>query len=103
MNFANLPRFGAPIDRALDIIESTLRSLLAAPLTGAVVLAPQVINATDTRVYHGLGRRPRGAFMVQNPSVGAVLADGLVPESVDPSNFIVLRLSTAVSVTLVVF
>lgn len=99
----NLPRFGSPIDRALDAIEGFCRRVALMALADAVVLPPQLINTTDTRIYHGLGRLPVGRFLVKNPGVGDVLADGLVPESKDPANFITLRMSFPGTVTLIVF
>lgn len=89
--------------RAFDAVEQTLGELVAAPLVGAVLVGPVAIGTTDTRVYHGLGRAPRGYLLVKNPGVGVVLADGLVPEATDPSSYITLRLSFAATVTLAVF
>lgn len=103
MTFPALPRFGTAIDRALDIIESALRRLAGMALADAVVLPPQLINTTDTRIYHGLGRLPRGYWIVKSPAVVNVVGDGLVPESKDPANFMTLRMAFPDTVTLIVF
>lgn len=87
----------------VDAVDTSLKKLAASPLVDAVVLPPQVINTTDTRIYHGLGRLPVGYFLVKSPSVVNVLGDGLVPESKDPTNYIVLRMAFSDTVTLVVF
>lgn len=103
VNFKALPRTGnALLDRIVIAIEAALGALVDAPLVQAVVLPPQTIGITDTRVYHGLGRPLRGYLLVRAPASTA-LFDGAAAETVDPSNFVTLRVSAAASVTIAVF
>jgi hypothetical protein len=97
-----LPRFGerSQVD-LIERLERAINALEASPLAGAVVLAPQAIGVTDTRVYHGLGQAPR-YFWVVRSSADVRVFDGAVPEATDPQNYITLRASSAQTVTLAV-
>lgn len=98
-----LPRFGdIDQDRISDALEDAIGDLVSAPLADARVLAPQLVGVTDTRIYHGLERRPVGYFVAKAPADVRVF-DGATAEANDPSHFITLRASSAQTVTLVVF
>ncbi len=62
-------------------------------------LKEQAIATSDTRVYHGLGRAARGRIIVYQS------ADARVWDvaSSNPSEYMVLRASAAVTVKLMVF
>lgn len=98
-----LPRVAVPgmLD-LVDRMERSLNELEAAPLAGAVVLPPQTIGTTDTRVYHGLGRQVR-YFWVVDAAADVRVFRGAVAETVDPANYISLRASSAATVSLAVF
>lgn len=99
-----LPRDGTVIQREIqDKTERAIRQLEASVLDG-MTLVPATVNATDTRVYHGLGRVPLGYWIVRCASVGVTVADGLSPETADPQNYIILRCSAGTTaLTLAVF
>lgn len=87
---------------ALTAIAGALGDLLAALLADARLVGPVAIGTGDTRIRHGLGRQARGYFLVKSPADVRVF-DGAIPEANDPANFVTLRLSSAQTVTLVVF
>ena len=91
------------LNQIIDRVERALNVLEAHPFAG-MVLATQVVTTADTRVYHGLGRIPIGYFIVR-ASAGAVVFDSpTAPETIDPSNYIVLRATSGTpTVTLAVF
>lgn len=88
--------------RAFDAVEGTLDDLVAAPLVDCVLVGPVAIGVADTRVYHGLGRAPRG-YLVVRSSADVRVFDGAVLEATDVTNHIRLRASSAQTVTLAVF
>lgn len=100
----DLPRVGdTDLQRLTSLIEDALNALQSNPLNNAVVLPLQLVNTTDTRVYHGLGRVPIGFFPVRCAVSGVTVADGVTAETLDPFNYISLRASAGVAVSLAVF
>lgn len=105
MSNTTLPRVGDGALRDLTRrIEDAIRALEKAPLAGAVIIGPVTFASTaDVRVYHGLGRAPVGFWQVRK-NFAVDVTDGLVPEAIDPANYITLRASLGgVSITLAVF
>jgi hypothetical protein len=99
-----LPRLvGADVASYLDRLVAALEDAILDPgkLAGAVIVGPVAIATTDTRIYHGLGQRPIGYWLIKAPSDLRVF-DGTVAEATDPRNFVTLRLNAAATVTLVV-
>jgi len=98
-----LPRFGdAQLQDLINRLEQALSALEGKPLANVLLLGPITIATTDTRVYHGLGRALGGYFVVR--AAGDVrIFDGAVPETLDPANYVSLRSSNPVAVTLAVF
>ena len=95
-----LPRVTDLTRDLIDRIERALNDLEAAPLAGAVVVT-QAIGTADTRVYTGLRRAAR-YFWVVDASVDVRVFRGAVPEATDPANYVVLRASSAQTVTLAI-
>lgn len=104
MSTSSLPRLGdSDLQQVTVAVEQSLNALEVHPLANLRILAPTVVGANDTRIYHGLGQRLTGYFIVS--AVGDVrLAVGAIPEAADPSNYFTLRASVGgISVTLAVF
>jgi hypothetical protein len=98
-----LPRFGdAKLDLLINQLEISLNDLEGAPLAGAVILPRQLVGASDTRIFHGLGR-PVAGYWIVGSNVDVRVADGAVPEAIDPRNYFTLRASTAAVLGLAVF
>lgn len=100
VNTGRSPGGSTILDRLIDAIAKAFRKVDANPFVEARILAPQTIGITDTPVYHGLGRVPRGYFLVKAPSDLRIF-DGVTP-SKTPSATITLRLSAAAQVTVAV-
>lgn len=104
----NLPRISsgddAELNRLVNLLEVALNGLQESPLAGAQILAPVSIALfpAQTRVYHGLGQRIKGWFVVNSTSLTSYSA-GAVPESIDPTNFFTLSADNANITTLAVF
>lgn len=97
-----LPRGDRFTSDAPAQIEKAFRTVDSNPLAETVLVGPVAIGVADTRVFHGLGRRPRG-FQVADASADVRVFRGAVGEVTDPANHIVLRASSAQTVTLLVF
>lgn len=97
-----LPRVGdGPLQRLTQIIEDALNDLEGKPLAGVVILPRQLVGASDTRIYHGLGR-PVAFYWIVGSNVDVRVADGAVAETIDPFNYLTLRASTAAVLALAV-
>ncbi len=104
MSNTALPRIGdAATQDLINRLEVAINALEATPLAGVVVLPSVTFGAGDLRVYHGLGRAVRGYFVVRCAVTGVTVGDGLTPETIDPRNYVSLRASAAVALTLAVF
>lgn len=106
INFAPPQAGNAPVTSTLfDRLVATLRKAFgvvdAQPLMQAVLIGPQTIGTTDTKLYHGLGRQPRGYFIVKAPA-DVRLFDGATP-SPSPGQWITVRASSAQQLTVAVF
>jgi len=83
----SLPRGQQSYDQLVAAVETLLNQLARHPLANLKVLPAQTINPGGTRVYHGLGQRVTGYFLVGASFPGAAIADtGL--ETADPQNYI---------------
>lgn len=99
----SLPRGQPSYNQLVAAVETLLNQLARHPLANLKVLPAQTINPTDTRIFHGLGQRPTGYFIVKSTS-GSTVFDGLAAETADPSNYLMLRSSAGMpTVTLAVF
>lgn len=101
-----LPRTGdAKTDDLINRLESALNALEANPLNGAVFI-PVTFTAAfpvGVRVYHGLGRVPRGYFVVNTPNAFGLLTEIPQPNEPDPRNYITLSYGSAAVTTVAVF
>jgi len=88
-------------DRNLIALKIAFDNLDGEVLRNAVLLSPVQINTTDTAVYHGLGRAPKGYVLVKSPSDIRIF-DGATP-STQPNQWITLRASSAAVLTVLVF
>lgn len=99
-----LPRIGdANLQRLADTTERSINKLEAHPFANVKILNNVVVGAGDTRIYHGLGYKLTGYWIIS--AVGDVrLAVGAAPETADPSNYFTLRASVGgISINLAVF
>lgn len=78
------------LGRVQDLLEKAFDKIEALAF-GLIPLATNVaIGGSDTPVFHGLGRPPRGYIVVGNPT-GAVVFDGKT--STNPALFVNLKAS----------
>jgi hypothetical protein len=98
-----LPRFGdAQTQDLINRLEIALNALESQPLAGATIV-PVTFTAAypaGVRVYHGLGRVPKGYFVVNTANAFGLLTEIPVPTEPDPRNYITLGYGSA-AVTLV--
>lgn len=92
----------AQLNAVINAIETAVNSLEDGALVNARILPPLTIGTGDTRVYHGLKRPLTGLWIVM-AYVDVRVAASQNPDPVDPNNFVILRASTAATVTLAVF
>jgi len=102
MTATALPRPPASPNEVIVATEQAINALEAHPLAKVLILPSVTIGTADTRVFHGLGQRISGYWLVRAPG-NITVFDGLVPETVDPANFVTLRLSGGATVALAVF
>lgn len=89
------------VNRNLRNLVAGLQRLARNPLADHMYLVEdQALTTSDSRVYHGLGRTPKGWFVVKR-NAGADVFE--VTASDDPNEYINLRGSASVTVTLLFF
>ena len=86
------------VQRANDALASRVDDIAASPIVPGVLREDVAVGTSDTQVAHGLGRMPRGWFLV-SPA-----ADARVWQTADASaTLLTLRASAAVTTSLWVF
>lgn len=93
------------MNKLIDAIERALNHLEAIPTNNAKIIQGVVFTAaypTSTRVFHGLGYKASGYFVVNTFNAFGLLTE-FPAETVDPSNYINLAYGSAATVDIVVF
>jgi hypothetical protein len=102
MSDTTLPRPPASLDEIVVAAEQAINRLEDNPLVGVVILQNVAISPGGGRVYHGLGQRARGCWIVRaTVDVRVALSDA--PDAADPAHFMFVSSSTAAVVDLAVY
>ncbi len=76
----SVPKLGTgdpKVDPALDQLRRVINELAGEPLVSGVLREGiSINNTTDTRVAHGLKRKPRGWVVVRSTVTGAIYETG---------------------------
>jgi hypothetical protein len=101
-----LPRYGdKKIDDLVNRLEIAINALEAHPLANLRIISvtfPAPVPAT-VRVYHGLGYRPSGYFVVNTQNAYPLLTEAPPANEPDPGNYITFGYSTASTVLIAVY
>lgn len=89
------------LDRVLNEIIGLVNRLERIVVGIENVILKQPLTTSNTRVRHGLGRRPRG-FLVTRKNANAVVYSD-TEETVDPANWIQLKASATVTADLLFY
>lgn len=78
MSVSKLATGDAKVDSALDSLRRAVNEVVSEPLVSGVLHESVVISASaDTRLPHGLKRKPRGWVLARSTVPGAVYETGV--------------------------
>lgn len=90
------------LNRMQDGVAASFRAVAASLLLGVTRTTVAALNnSTDTQVFHGLGRIPKG-YIAVGSNVAATPYDGALASS-NPRLYLTLRASATANMTLVFF
>ena len=105
MSTTSLPRPPADPAEVIVAVEQSLNALETHPLANLRIISvtfPAPVPAT-VRVYHGLGYKPVGYFVVNTQNAYPLLTEAPPTNEPDPQHYITFGYSTASTVLIAVF
>lgn len=90
----------ADLNKVQDNVEAALLDVAKSPLKNASLVSDVSITTSNREVRHGLAGPPRGWIAVKATAAVPVFSD---TAHADPNNFIYLKGSASVTVTLLFF
>lgn len=90
----------ADLGRVQDLLEKAFDKLEAFTFSAPALVANVAIRATDTPVFHGLGRPPKGWIIVRR---SALATDCEGATSTAPALFVNLKANTPFTATILFF